>query len=260
MSALRPLLLFLALYTAAAVAAPERFTYRVLEKRPQPRENFVQGLEIVDGRLLVGTGLYGASRLLRYDFASMRLLDERRLPGGVFGEGITQFGDRIYQLTWRARAGIVYRASDLVPLRSFALPGEGWGLTHDDRHLIYSDGSDTLHFLDPVSLRRRRSVTVSLRGSPLPFLNELEWIDGRIWANVWRTDRIVIIDPETGRVDGEIDLTGLLPAAERRPGTDVLNGIAHDPVDGAVWVTGKRWPWLYRIEPVPAADRAGARE
>lgn len=245
--------LLLLLLLASPTLALEQFGYRVLEQKPQARDSFVQGLQIVDGKLYVSTGLYGQSRLLRYRFEDGELLDQRRLHPRLFGEGLTVFGDRVFQLTWRARRMLVYTREDLSPAAVFTLPGEGWGLTDNGSELIYTDGSHYLHFLDPDSGRHLRSVAVTEQGKPVVRLNELEWIEGRVWANVWQTDRIVIIDPASGEVTASVDLTGLLPASERRPDTDVLNGIARNPADGGLWVTGKNWPWLYRIELVPAA-------
>ena len=242
----------LLLLLANPVLAVEQFNYRVLEKKPQPRNSFVQGLQIIDGELYVSTGLYGQSRLLRYRFADGELLDQRRLHPRLFAEGLTVFGDRVYQLTWRAGRMLVYDRQALTPVAVFALPGEGWGLTDNGRELVYSDGTEHLHFLDPDSGRHLRTLAVTERGQRLGHLNELEWIDGKIWANVWMTDRIVVIDPASGEVTASVDLSGLLPPGERPPNADVLNGIARNPADGGLWVTGKNWPWLYRIELVPA--------
>lgn len=244
---LRLLLLVLACLAPAA-AALERYTVKVLERKPQSRELFVQGLEIVDGSLYVGTGNYGESRLLRYRFRDGELLDEVRLQREYFGEGVTVLGEHIYQLTWQQRRMLVYRRDPLEPLRTLPLRGEGWGLANDGTHLIYSDGSHVLRYLQPDNAAEVRSIRVTENGAPVSRLNELEWIDGRIWANIWGSHRIVIIDPASGAVTGSIDLTGLLPPREYRAGTDVLNGIARDPANGDIWVTGKRWPWLYRIE------------
>lgn len=244
---------FLLWLLASPVLAVEQFGYRVLEQKPLASDSFVQGLQIVDGKLYVSTGLYGQSRLLRYRFEDGQLLDQRRLHPRLFGEGLTVFGDRVFQLTWRARRMLVYARPDLSPVAAFVLPGEGWGLTDNGRELIYSDGSEHLHFLDPDSGHHLRSVAVTERGRPVVRLNELEWIEGKVWANVWLTDRIVVIDPASGKVTASIDLSGLLPPAERQPQTDVLNGIARNPEDGGLWVTGKNWPWLYRIELVPSA-------
>jgi glutamine cyclotransferase len=233
----------------------DQFTYRVIERLPQSRQHFVQGLQILDGYLYVSTGNYGMSRLLRYRFPSGELDVARKLHPRIFAEGVTALGDHVYQLTWRNRLMLVYDRGELTPQRSFRIPGEGWGMTTDGQHLIYSDGSDRLHFVTPATGRIEHSVSVTEAGSPLRRLNELEWVDGRVWSNIWQTDRVVIIDPASGEVTGSIDLGGLLPDKERQVGTDVLNGIALNPADGAIWVTGKRWPWMYRIEVLPKASQ-----
>ncbi len=242
---------------AAGPAPAADYGYRVLDRKPQPRDHFVQGLQIVDGKLYVSTGRYGESRLLRYNFAENRLEGGRKLHPQLWGEGLTVLGDTLYQLTWRARLLLVYDLPTLDYREKFTLPGEGWGITHNGRELIYSDGSHRLYYLAPETGQRLRSISVTENGIPVPELNELEWVDGAIWANVFRTDRIVIIDPRTGVVTGGIDLTGLLPAADRRPDTSVLNGIAVDPADDGIWVTGKRWPWLYRIELIEPGETSG---
>lgn len=256
---MRPLLVTLALFACALPAlALDQYTVRVLEKRAQPRDNFVQGLEIHDGMLYVSTGQYGKSRLLRYRFEDMALERGRSLHPRVFAEGLTVLGDVVYQLTWRNRAVFKYRKSDFDFQSHLALPGEGWGLTNDGLNLVYSDGTDKLYTMSPETGQILNTLHVTLDGKPVRHLNELEWVGGAIWANVWRTDRIVIINPDNGRVTGTIDLAGLLPAGERKAGTDVLNGIAVDPANGDLWVTGKHWPWLYRIELVAAAQAAKA--
>lgn len=234
--------------------AVQLYAVKVIERKPQPRENFVQGLEILDGYLYVSAGNYGESRLLRYQFADGRLDVVRDLDARLFAEGLTVLGDNVYQLTWRNAAMLVYRKADLQFQRALPLAGEGWGLTNNGRELIYSDGSEKLRFLAPDTARILRSITVTEQGQPVNLLNELEWVDGAIWANIWQSNRIVIIDPKNGEVTASIDLTGLLPPSEYRPGTDVLNGIARNPADGAVWVTGKRWPWLYHIELEPVNE------
>lgn len=254
MNPLRIVLLCLLLSSALAQAV-EEFSYRVVDRLPQSRENFVQGLQIIDGQLFVSSGNYGKSRLMQYRFPEGTLLNSRKLHPRIFAEGVTVLGERVYQLTWRNRMMLVYRRDQLQPDHTFPIPGEGWGMTTDGEYLIYSDGSDQLHFLSPANERVERSLGVRENGRPLRRLNELEWVDGRVWANIWQTDRIVIIDPQSGEVTGSIDLSGLLPDSERRRGTDVLNGIARDPADGSIWVTGKRWPWLYRIEVLPKQDQ-----
>lgn len=237
--------------------APQQYGYQVLGQKPQSRAHFVQGLQIVDDMLYVSTGGYGNSRLLQYRFDTGELLHEKRLAATLFGEGLTVLGNRVYQLTWRARRLLVYRREDLAAEGYFSIPGQGWGLTDNGSELIYTDGGHQLHFLDPADGRHLRSVAVHDQGVPVARLNELEWIDGQIWANVWQSERIVVINPDSGAVTAIIDLAGLLPRAERQPGTDVLNGIARNPADGELWVTGKNWPWLYRIALVPISATAG---
>jgi glutamine cyclotransferase len=250
MAVARFFILLLCLAPALTLAV-EKFTYRVVDKLPQSRDNFVQGLQIIDDHLYVSTGNFGKSHLLRYQFPEGTLLTSRKLHPRIFAEGLTVLGDRVYQLTWRNRAMLVYEREQLELLHSFPIPGEGWGMTSDGQQLIYSDGSDKLHFLSPQSGRIEHSISVREEGRPLHRLNELEWVEGALWANVWQSNRVVIINPRSGEVTGSIDLNGLLPGNERRSGTDVLNGIARNPADGGIWVTGKRWPWLYRIEVLP---------
>jgi glutamine cyclotransferase len=221
---------------------------------PQARENFVQGLQIVDGDLYMSTGNYGQSKLRRYRLSDGALHSERRVDNRLFAEGLTVLEERIYQLTWKSRLVLVYNKANLQGLEYFRIPGQGWGLTTDGNNLIYSDGSDRLHYLSPQTKRITHSIKVTENGLPLRQINELEWIDGQIWANIWQSNRIVMIDPKSGVVSAAINLQGLLPVEERQAGTDVLNGIAWNPDDGSVWVTGKRWPWMYQIELILPAD------
>lgn len=228
-----------------------QYGYKVTGKIPQPRENFVQGLQIVDDHLYVSTGNYGESKLLQYRLSDGKLIAGRDVDRRLFAEGLTVLEDRIYQLTWKSRLVLIYDRAKLQGLEYFRISGEGWGLTNNGSELIYSDGSYRLHYLSPTSKTISRSVSVTEAGRAVRMLNELEWVDGEIWANIWQQDRIIRIDPETGKVTGNINLAGLLPSAERIPGTDVLNGIAVNPRDNTIWVTGKRWPWIYQIELVP---------
>jgi glutamine cyclotransferase len=248
-----PLLLLL---VAASAGAVDLYRYKVIEEKPLAPRTHVQGLEIVDGQLYASSGGYGKSRLLRFDFATGERLAVQEMDPRLWAEGLTVLDGRIYQLTWRARQLLVYDQEKLTPLERMRIPGEGWGMTNDGEQLIYSDGSDRLFYVSPTEHRITRVIRVHENGRPVTRLNELEWIDGRIWANVWLTDRIVIIDPASGSVEGSIDMRGLLPVMQRPPGMnmrdDVLNGIARDPADGSIWVTGKNWPFLYRIELVPA--------
>jgi glutamine cyclotransferase len=249
-------LLFAFAWLPFSALAVQQYSVKVIEKKPQARENFVQGLEIVDGELYVSAGNYGESRLLRYKFADGQLEQTKRLNPKLFAEGLTVLGDKVYQLTWRNQMMLIYQKADLQYLRWLPLTTEGWGLTNNGSQLVYSDGSDKLRFMVPDTGQVSRTVAVTEQGQPVMMLNELEWVDGTVWANIWQSERIVIIDPATGEVTASINLHGLLPAMEYQPGTDVLNGIARNPADGAMWVTGKRWPWMYHIELVPVDNAA----
>jgi glutaminyl-peptide cyclotransferase len=244
-------LLLLGAQTAAPVAI---YDVRVVHRYPHDPAAFTQGLFFRDGRLYESTGLNGRSSIREVDLRTGAVLRQRALEQRHFGEGIIDWRDEIIALTWRGGEGLVFGLADFAPRRTFRYSGEGWGLTRDDRRIIMSDGTSELRFLDPTTLRETRRVTVTLRGRPLREINELEWINGEVFANVWQTNNIVRIDPDSGRVTGAIDLTGLLPAAERTRETDVLNGIA--TLNGRIFVTGKNWPWLYEIELVPRVARA----
>lgn len=236
---------------AEAPQPPARYTYRVVRAYPHAVESYTQGLFWADGTLWEGTGEYGHSRLQRLDTLMGRPTVVATLPRSEFGEGIALHKGRIYQLTWQSNTAHVYDAATARPLRDFRYAGEGWGLTSDGERLYMTDGSSTLYTVDPETFRRTGRKTVTCEGRPVPMLNELEWIEGRIWANVYTTDQIVVIDPATGRVEAIVDLAGLLPADETAPDTDVLNGIAYDPAAKRIFVTGKRWPKLYEIEILP---------
>ena len=236
---------------APASAEPRQYTYRVKAVYPHSSKAYTQGLLWHDGRLWEGTGQNGQSVVQTLDLASGSADVLARLPRSEFGEGIAILGDELFQLTWQSNTAHVYRITAdgrLEKSREHRYPGEGWGITSDGEKLYMSDGSSNLYRVDPATFRREGRVTVTFRGEPVPYLNELEWIDGRIWANVYVTDQIVIIDPATGRVEGVVDLTGLLPDEDRTPTTDVLNGIAWDPVAKRLFVTGKNWSKLFEIE------------
>lgn len=232
----------------AAPVQPVHYTYRVVKAYPHLTTSYTQGLQYADGVLWEGTGQYGESLLQRLDLDTGRAQVVARLPRTEFGEGIALLDGKIYQLTWQSNTAHVYDAATGEKLRDFRYPGEGWGLTTDGKKLYLSDGSANIHTLDPATFRRERHMTVTFEGRPVNLLNELEWVEGRIWANVYTTDRIVIIDPATGVVEGVVDLSGLLPEAETGPETDVLNGIAYDAAARRLFVTGKNWPKLYEIE------------
>ena len=234
---------------AAPVSAePVRYTYAVRAVHPHLTTSYTQGLQFVNGVLWEGTGQHGESVLQRLDLATGQATVVARLPRSEFGEGITLLDGKIYQLTWQSNKAYVYDVATGRKLREFRYAGEGWGLTTDGSKLYLSDGSADIHTIDPATFRREGRITVTFKGEPVHYLNELEWIDGRIWANVYTTDQIAIIDPATGVVEGVVDLTGLLPDEELTPTTDVLNGIAYDAEGDRIFVTGKNWPKLYEIE------------
>ncbi len=233
---------------ATATAAPlPVYTYEIVAAHPHDPEAFTQGLIYVDGVLYEGTGLYGRSSLRRVDLESGETLQQVDLPAQYFGEGITLFDGKIYQLTWQSRTGFIYDAESFERLGSFQYPTQGWGLTHDGQELIMSDGSPTLYWRDAETLAEARRVEVRDARGPVAALNELEYVDGEVWANVWHTDRIARIDAETGAVTGWIDLTGLIAREERSGPDSVLNGIAYDAESDRLFVTGKLWPKLFEI-------------
>ena len=227
------------------------YTYRIVNSYPHDPQAFTQGLAFVDGQLYEGTGLNGQSSLRRVDLATGEVLQRYHLDPAFFGEGITIIGERILQLTWQSNVGFVYDRESFEPLRQWTYSSEGWGLTHDGRQLIMSDGTATLRFLDPETFGEISRVDVFDNNGPVVRLNELEYVDGEIWANVWQTDRIARIDPQSGRVVGWIDLSGLLSPEDKRQPVDVLNGIAYDSANKRLLVTGKLWPKLFEIEVLP---------
>lgn len=237
----------LAVCSAAACAAVPVSTVRVVNTYPHDPDAFTQGLVALDGELYEGTGRNGQSSLRRVALASGEVLQRRNLGSLYFGEGITIMDDRVYQLTWQSQIGFVYDRATFELQKTFFLPGEGWGITHDGTHLIVSDGTAQLRFLDPETQQEVKRITVTEDGLPLARLNELEYIDGEVWANVWYTDFIVRIDPATGQVRSKLDLSGLHAT---RGADDVLNGIAWDAGAQRLFVTGKLWSSLYEVEVV----------
>lgn len=226
---------------------PLFYTYEVVAEYPHLRTSYTQGLQFVDGELWEGTGEYGRSQLLRTDLASGKVLQSKRLSKEEFGEGITVLGDKIYQLTWLNGKLHIYDKATLRHLATHTYKGEGWGLTSDGEKLYMSDGTNYIRVLNPETMAQERRFGVTLRGESLQYLNELEWIDGKIWANVYTTDHIVIINPENGVVEGVVNLSGILPEKERDYKTDVLNGIAYDKATKRIFVTGKNWSKLFEI-------------
>lgn len=226
-----------------------RYGYEVVATFPHDPTAFTQGL-VIDGDVLTESTGRHPSSVRRVRLGDGQVLTRRDLDRALFGEGLTVIGDRAFSLTWTDGRIFVWNAADLTPVSEHALAGEGWGLTHDGTRLILSDGQPHLRFLDPKTLEEIGSVPVTLNGRPLGRLNELEFIDGEVWANIWQTDYIVRIDPATGHVTGVVDLTGLLADAVRDPTDDVLNGIAWDAATRRLFVTGKNWPKLFEIRVV----------
>jgi glutamine cyclotransferase len=228
-------------------AATPVYGYEVVRTFPHDPTAFTQGLVIRDGELIESTGR-APSSVRRVRLEDGVVLQKRDLDPEYFGEGLTEIGGRVITLTWNNGVGFVWNAADLSQTSRFAYAGEGWGLTHDGTRLILSDGLPALRFFDPATMAETGQIAVTLNGRPVRQLNELEWIDGEVWANVWQTPYIVRIDPASGRVVGVIDLTGLLPAGlVKDPNDDVLNGIAWDEKTRRLFVTGKNWPSLFEI-------------
>lgn len=213
-----------------------------------PDDQLHAGLQFADGMLWEGTGEHGESVVQTLDLETGRTEVFARLPQEDFGEGITLLDGKLYQLTWQSNKAYVYDLETGKKIKEFRYPGEGWGLTTDGQKLYMSDGTANIYTLDPATFKREKRTTVTLKGIAINFLNELEWIGGKLWANVYTTDQIVIIDPATGVVEGVVDLTGLLPDEEVTPTTDVLNGIAYDAAGKRIFVTGKNWSKLFEIE------------
>ncbi len=223
--------------------------YQVQHVYPHDANAFTQGLEYADGILYEGTGLNGRSSVRRVKLETGEVLQRRDVPAQHFGEGITVWRSDLIELTWKSEVAFVYDKNTFEQRRTLTYAGEGWGLTHDDAHLIMSDGSEWLRILDPTTFAEQRRIRVLAGGAPLRNLNELEFVNGEILANIWTTDYIARIAPDSGRVLGYIDLRGLLSAGER-PADGVLNGIAYDARRDRLFVTGKLWPKLFEIKVV----------
>jgi glutaminyl-peptide cyclotransferase len=239
---------------AATRAIPVE-SYRIVRAYPHDANAFTQGLVFVNGTLYESTGLRGQSSLRMVDLRSGRVLQKHDLPEKYFGEGLTDWKSQLIQLTWQSHLGFVYDTFSFRIIRTFTYPWEGWGLTHDSRHLILSDGSSVLHLLDPSTFKPVGSIHVTADGQPVLNLNELEYIRGEIYANIWETNRIARISPITGKVIAWIDLSGLRPTSAQQNDNAVLNGIAYDSQHDRLYVTGKLWPNLYQIKLIPAANR-----
>jgi glutamine cyclotransferase len=232
-----------------ANTAPVLYTYDIINVYPHDEDAFTQGLIFEDGVLYESTGLYGHSTLRCVELETGEILRLYALSSQFFGEGITIADDRIIQLTWRSNRGFVYDKRSFDLLQEFSYPTEGWGITYDGNRLIMSDGTATLHFLDPETLEKVGQVEVH-DAAPVTKLNELEYIHGEVYANIWQEDKIAIIDIQTGQVTGWIDLSGLQDL-ENRDTDNVLNGIAYDVEEDRLFVTGKKWSQLFEIKLTP---------
>ncbi|TAM58040.1 MAG: glutaminyl-peptide cyclotransferase [Rhodanobacter sp.] len=245
----RPTIAFaLLLCTAAARAAVPVYGYKVVHVYPHAASAYTEGLFYKDGYLYESTGQNGASTVRKVALQTGAVLQQYNLPPQYFGEGIVDWKNHLVQLTWQSQTGFVYDLASFKLQRTFSYPGEGWALTRDSKHLYMSDGSSMLRILDPQTLAATGRIRVTADGVPVTRLNELEWVKGQIYANIWLTNRIARINPASGHVTGWIDLSGLLDVNRLPdPGNDVLNGIAYDATHDRLFVTGKRWPKLFEI-------------
>lgn len=244
-----------------APAAPQAeipvYSYEVVNIYPHDRGAFTEGLLFRDGYLYESTGMNGASSIRKIELKTGRVLQQRDLPSAVFGEGIVDWKNELVAVTWRTQEGYVFDLATFDFKKKFNYPGEGWGMTRNDKNLLLSDGSATIRVLDPQTLQQTGAINVTVQGRPVDQLNELEWVKGQIYANVWQTNRIARIDPASGKVAAWIDLSGLLSRSDRdTAGVDVLNGIAYDAKTDRLFVTGKYWPNVFEIKLVaPAAAK-----
>ena len=242
------------MYICAFGASAEVRHYNIAVEKvyPHDRSSYTQGLFFHEGSLYESTGLYGKSTFRKVDVESGKALESKSFNKKYFIEGSVMLGDNLYILTWTNKVIFIYDANTLEYKSTYSYPLEGWGLTTDGKSLVASDGSSRIYFLTS-DLKLEKTLNVTLNGRAVRYLNELEWIDGKIWANVYTTDKIVIIDPVSGNVEGVVDCTGLLPKSLRRSDTDVLNGIAVD-ADGKIYLTGKNWPELYQVRLVESEE------
>jgi glutamine cyclotransferase len=224
-------------------------SFTVVKSYPHDPGAFTQGLVYADGEFLESTGLFGESSLRRVEIATGKVLQRKAIDAQYFAEGLALVGDALVQLTWQSKIGFVYDRKTFTQRRTFQYQTEGWGIAYDAKGgLVMSDGSDRLMFLDPKTYAVTRTIRVTDAGRPVTQLNELEWIEGEIWANVWQTDRVARIAPATGAVTAWVDFSTLWPQARRTPPADVLNGIAYDAAGKRIFVTGKKWPRVYEIK------------
>jgi glutamine cyclotransferase len=235
-------------------ALETHMTYEVLNVYPHDPQAFTQGLIYQDGYLFESTGLYGESTLRKVALETGEVLKEIDLAPEYFAEGLTDWDGTLIQLTWREGTGFVYRLDDFSLLQRFIFSTEGWGLTQDGERLIMSDGTAALYFLNPETFLVEDSVTVTYQGELIQRVNELEYVRGEVYANIWQTEQIIRIDPASGQVLGWIDLSGILPPELRKEDTNVLNGIAYDPERDRLFITGKFWPSVFEVRLTPKPE------
>jgi glutaminyl-peptide cyclotransferase len=253
---MRTLLLLAALGSIACGGASEAppagiidYTYQIVNTYPHDPGAFTEGLLYLDGYLYESTGLEGHSSVRKVKLETGEVIQKHDLPPQYFGEGIVNWKGRLDQLTYKSEVGFVYDLGSFAVQKQFEYPGEGWAMTQDGKRIIMSDGTPEIRFWDPETLKELSRITVTEEGQPVKNVNELEWVKGQIYSNVWLTDRILIIDPATGNVTGRVNMKGLLDPGLRIPGeTDVLNGIAYDAKGDRLFVTGKKWPKLFEIK------------
>lgn len=229
------------------------YTYKVLRSLPHESSSYTEGLVVDEGSLYEGTGRYGRSNLYRKDLSSGGVQKSLQLSDRYFGEGVTVMGERIFQLTYKSNIGFIYDKTTFERVGEFQYDAQGWGLTHNGKELIMSNGSAALIFLDPKTFEPTHRLIVTDEQGPIGFLNELEYVDGQIYANVWQSNLIARIDAETGKVTAWLDMAGLNPDTDLFVYPFVLNGIAHNPATGKLLVTGKCWPSIWEIDLVPKA-------
>ncbi len=225
-------------------------SYKVVATYPHDPKAFTEGLQYSNGFLYEGTGMNGSSSIRKVNLITGAIVKIQPISDFYFGEGIYVLGNKLYELTYKSGVAFLYDAATFKTLDTFHYPGEGWALTYDGKHLIMSDGTPALRIIDPATFRELNRLQVREGTRPVNNLNELEYIDGEIWANIWLTDRVARIDPRSGQVNSWVDFSGLLKQADRTPDTDVLNGIAYDAARKRIFVTGKRWPKLFQIQVV----------
>jgi glutamine cyclotransferase len=240
-----PITRFMIIYSDVV---PKRYGYKVVRTYPHNRDAFTQGLVYDNGVFFEGTGQESGSSLREVEPETGKVIRQHNLDGSLFGEGIALYGNRIFQVTWKNKVGFVYEKSTFNLINKIYYPTEGWGMTTIDNRIVMGDGSNIIYFFEPESFTVISRIEVYDNKSKVDSLNELEYINGEIWANIWMSDLIARIDPVSGKVNGYIDLKGILPAADKDPETDVLNGIAFDKAGNRIFVTGKRWPKLFEIK------------